>query len=79
MDLEKELQAIKKPVHIVLNRGRKNSCRFSEKGKWYNMLTEQTYLNDAALIEYLKTYKPLPEWYTWDSWQKKKQAKLTTL
>jgi hypothetical protein len=65
---------MKRPAHIVpnLGRDRRKIC----VGKWVNLLTDEVYVDDAALEAYLSTYIPLPEWYTWDSWQKKKNSKI---
>lgn len=66
---------MEKPIHIVKNRGG-NASRFGA-GKWFNMLTQEVYVDDAALKAYLSTYIPLPVWYTWDSYQKRKNSKLS--
>lgn len=62
------------PAHIIRNQG-SNRNKFGT-GKWINLLTDEVYPDDAALEAYLSTYIPLPVWYTWDSWQKKKNERL---
>jgi len=75
MDLEKQLpNGAKIPTHIV---SRENMFENRiDSHYWFNFLTEETYLTDVELSEYLKIYTPLPEWYSWEKWKAKRQAKI---
>lgn len=61
---------MERPVHIIRNKSR-YAQRFGP-GKWFNLLTDETYAGDDELTEYLSTYKPMVYWTTWENHKKSK-------
>lgn len=64
---------VKPPPHIVKNRG--VYLQYNGAGKWFNLLTNETYKTDADLTDYLSTYKPMIYWTSWENHLNKKQLK----